>query len=93
MLEKEGITQPEEEIIETVVEEVKVIEKEPEIDNSSWKTRSLSMDEEFQMISIKNTIAILPPNLMVDGKHTKENISAIVGFKITDEQWEKAYDS
>jgi len=51
------------------------------------------MDDEFKLISIGNAIAILPPNLMIDGKHTKENISAIVGFKITDEQWKQAYDT
>lgn len=53
----------------------------------------MQMDDEFRIISIKNAIAILPPNLVIDGRHTKENISAVVGFKITDEQWNKAYDS
>lgn len=63
------------------------------IDNSTQQYSGLAMDDEFKLISIGNAIAILPPNLAIDGKHTKENISAIVGFKITDAQWKQAYDT
>lgn len=79
-------------IPEAPVENIKR-EEVVEIDNSTHQYSGLNMDDEFRLISIRNAIAILPPNLMIDGKHTKANISAIVGFKITDEQWKQAYDT
>lgn len=52
----------------------------------------LKMGYEMKIQSMRNAIAILPPNLRVNGKHTLENISRIVGFVPTDEMYEDAYD-
>jgi hypothetical protein len=38
-----------------------------------------------------NAIKILPPNLIVEGRHAKQNIEAICGFKISDEMMEEVY--
>ena len=42
--------------------------------------------------SAKNATAILPPNLVVDGRHTKENIGAICGFIVDDDMWDMIYE-
>ena len=42
--------------------------------------------------SAKNAAAILPPNLIVDGRHSKENIGAICGFIVDDDMWDMIYD-
>lgn len=52
---------------------------------------SMQMDIEGLRQSMKNAVVILPPNLKVNGKHTFENISAIVGFKITQKIYDEVY--
>lgn len=42
--------------------------------------------------SAKNATAILPPNLIVDGRHSKENIGAICGFIVDDDMWDMIYE-
>lgn len=42
--------------------------------------------------SAKNATAILPPNLIVEGRHTKENIGAICGFIVDDDMWDMIYE-
>lgn len=42
--------------------------------------------------SAKNAAAILPPNLIVDGRHSKENIGAICGFIVDDDMWDMIYE-
>ena len=42
--------------------------------------------------SAKNAAAILPPNLIVEGRHTKENIGAICGFIVDDDMWDMIYE-
>lgn len=51
----------------------------------------MKMGFEDKLISMKNAIAILPPNLMVDNKHTQNNIGAICGFIVTDEMYDILY--
>lgn len=63
-------------------------EEVPEQDYSS--TDKMSYDE--QLFSILNTIKILPPNLIVKGRHTLENVQALNGrFRITEEMMDDAY--
>ena len=50
------------------------------------------MDAKDKLISIKNAIQILPPNLKVDGRHTKENIQAICGFLVDEEMLDSVYE-
>lgn len=53
---------------------------------------NLKMNDEDKMFSIKNAIAILPPNLVdKNQRHTKENIAALCGFKVSEEQVIRAY--
>lgn len=42
--------------------------------------------------SAKNATAILPPNIIVDGRHSKENIGAICGFIVDDDMWDMIYE-
>jgi hypothetical protein len=49
------------------------------------------MNERFRLKSIENIIKILPPNYMVKGRHTLQNVSALAGFKVTQGQLDIAY--
>jgi len=44
-----------------------------------------------KIVSAKNAAKILPPNLIVEGRHTKENISAICGFQVDDDMMDEIY--
>ena len=54
-------------------------------------SNNMRMDEDDRLQNMLNTIKILPPNMIVDGRHRKENIEAICGFKISDELMDKLY--
>ena len=56
------------------------------------ETSNIRMNEEDKIYSMKNAIKILPPNMIVNGRHTKQNIQAICGFMVTDAMWDKAYE-
>ena len=51
----------------------------------------MKMDESDKVQSMVNAIKILPPNMVVEGRHLKENIEAICGFKVSDEMMDAAY--
>lgn len=51
----------------------------------------LRMNYEDRLQSMKNAIAILAPNFAINGRHTRQNIEAIVGFKVTDEMVDAVY--
>lgn len=44
-----------------------------------------------KIFSAKNAAKILPPNLIVEGRHSRENISAICGFQVTEEMMDEIY--
>jgi len=44
-----------------------------------------------KIVSAKNAAKILPPNLIVEGRHTRENISAICGFVVDDDMMDEIY--
>lgn len=52
---------------------------------------NLKMKYEDKIQSMRNAIAILPPNLLEYGRHTKENVQSICGFLVTAEMMEDAY--
>jgi len=52
---------------------------------------NLKMNYEDKLLSIKNAVAILPPNLQVSGRHTAGNVSAICGFKVDEAMLSEAY--
>lgn len=51
----------------------------------------MKMALEDKIISMRNAIKILPPNYVKDGRHSKENVSAICGFVVSDEMMDEAY--
>lgn len=51
----------------------------------------IKLNESDKLFSMLNTIKILPPNLIKNGRHTKENVAAICGFAVTDEMMDKVY--
>ena len=51
----------------------------------------LKMDASDRIQSMQNAIKILPPNMIKNGRHLKENIEAICGFKVLDEMMDEAY--
>lgn len=59
----------------------------PEVENDS----RLKMGYNDKIASMKNVIKILPPNLIVDGRHVAANIEAICGFKIDEAMLDEAY--
>jgi len=52
---------------------------------------NIKMGDKDKLQSMVNAIKILPPNYVVDGRHSKENVSAICGFKASDDMMDKAY--
>jgi hypothetical protein len=50
------------------------------------------MNDWDKLASIRNAIKILPPNLIVDGRHLASNIEAICGFKVSEEMLDAAYE-
>jgi hypothetical protein len=61
----------------------------PEQRESSIFTNYTFDDKVF---SARNAAKILNPKLVVDGRHSAENIRAICGFEITDELMDAIYD-
>lgn len=53
---------------------------------------NLKMQYEDKIASVQNACKILPPNLLVDGKHVPKNVSAICGFLVTEEMIDRAYE-
>lgn len=54
--------------------------------------RGLRMNNEEKIYSMRNAIKILPPNLKdSQGRHALKNVEAIVGFKVSEDMMEEAY--
>lgn len=61
---------------------------EPETQES----KKMRMSEEMKIQSMKNAVAILPPNLLDDeGRHSIINIGRICGFKPTLDMYDRVY--
>ena len=93
---RDMLQEKEQEAIEEKVAEPTILKqdaKEERLEEMHESRNRLSMNDEDKMQSIRNAIMILPPNMIVDGRHTIENISAVCGFKVTQEQWDSAYES
>lgn len=52
---------------------------------------NLEMNNRSKLASMTNAVAILPPNLLVNGRHDKTNVAAICGFEVTDAMLEAVY--
>jgi hypothetical protein len=53
---------------------------------------NLKMKHEDKIASMRNCMRILPPNLIIHGRHTKENVQAICGFLVDVDMMDEAYD-
>jgi hypothetical protein len=91
-----SLVQETEEIMKSQEEEVPTIlkteAKEQRFEEAHEFRNKLFMNDEDKLQSMRNAIAILPPNMVINGRHTKENIGAICGFKVTDDQWDAIYE-
>lgn len=74
-----------------VVAPDKLLEKVEREAPTEYETRPMGMDFEHKIQSMSNAIKILPPNMIVNGRHLKENVQAICGFIVTDEMMDLAY--
>jgi hypothetical protein len=55
--------------------------------------KPMGMDYECKIQSMTNAVKILPPNMIKDGRHLRENIQAICGFMVSDEMMDEVYKS
>jgi hypothetical protein len=80
---------------EVVVVEPVTIQKFEKTDKETpepeYDKRPMGMDYEHKIQSMTNAVKILPPNMIKDGRHLKENIQAICGFMVTDEMMDLVY--
>lgn len=51
----------------------------------------MKMNHEEQLFSMTNAAKILPPNLIKNGRHARENIQALVGFLVSEEMMDEMY--
>jgi hypothetical protein len=49
------------------------------------------MSREDRIQSMLNAVKILPPNLIKDGRHTRENVQALNCFTVTDAMMDEVY--
>lgn len=52
---------------------------------------NMSMDNKHKILSAQNAVKILPPNMIVDGRHLAKNVSAICGFVVSEEMMDEVY--
>ena len=63
-----------------------------EVPSTIESYNGMRMEASDKIISMQNAIKILPPNMVVNGRHLKENVEAICGFKVLDEMMDEAYE-
>ncbi len=71
---------------ECEVEATKPVEKVEEDTPNGMR-----MDYDTKIQSMTNAVKILPPNMIKDGRHLRENIQAICGFMVSDEMMDEVY--
>lgn len=62
-----------------------------EVEEVKEEVKPMGMEMEHKLQSMTNAIKILPPNMIKDGRHLKENIQAICGFMVLDEMMDEVY--
>lgn len=93
---KERITELETKVVKkaTPLKSINKVEDfNGESETKPYEDNKLRLNALDKLTSAKNAIKILPPNLVVEGRHTKENIGAICGFIVTEEMMELLYES
>lgn len=79
------------EVDEVVAPTIQKFELNDDTPAPEWAERPMAMDEEHRLQSAMNVIKILPPNMIKNGRHTIENVSAICGFKVSEEMLDILY--
>ncbi len=64
-----------------------------DVDASPREDSRMRLTESDKVVSAINAAKILPPNLIVDGRHSAENIGAICGFVVDEELLDKVYET
>jgi hypothetical protein len=72
-----------------VAVEAPVVPVEEPIEREGSLGFLMSRDDRIQ--SMLNAVKILPPNLIKDGRHTKENVQALNCFTVTDAMMDEVY--
>jgi hypothetical protein len=63
-----------------------------EVPSTIESYNGMKMEDSDRIQSMVNAIKILPPNMIKNGRHLKENVEAICGFKVLDEMMDAAYE-
>lgn len=63
-----------------------------DVETTPYEERAMAMKFDDKIQSMRNAIAILPPNMVKEGRHDKANVQAICGFIVTDEMMDMAYE-
>ena len=66
-------------------------EQIPEREEEEKSSFGANMSHEEKLQSVLNAVKVLPPNLMKNGRHVKENIQAINCFRVTDKMLDEVY--
>jgi hypothetical protein len=66
-------------------------EEVPEVEADKEGSIGWRMTPEEKLQSVLNSVKILPPNMIKDGRHSVENVQALNCFKVTEEMLDKVY--
>lgn len=62
-----------------------------EVETTPDDNRGIKMTVEDKITSMRNAAKILPPNMIENGRHIKENIQAICGFIVDEDMMDEMY--
>ena len=62
-----------------------------EVETTPDENRGIKMTAEDKITSMRNAAKILPPNMIENGRHIKENIQAICGFIVDEDMMDEMY--
>ena len=62
-----------------------------EVETTPDDNRGIKMTAEDKITSMRNAAKILPPNMIENGRHIKENIQAICGFIVDEDMMDEMY--
>ena len=69
------------------INKVETFNGEKEVEQRS----NMRMDSRHKILSARNAVKILPPNMVVDGRHLAKNVSAICGFIVSEKMLDEVY--
>ena len=55
------------------------------------KSYGFKMSHEEKLQSMLNAIKVLPPNMIINGRHSVENVQALNVFKVTESMMDEVY--